>query len=341
MDAVVLPNEMGNLRLQLCGAVTKQVVFLYTKGEIPMLRQRLADGVLLLITLVWGTTFVLVQDAISTLPPFLFLALRFSLASILLIPFVWMRAGFRPEWELWRQNALPGFILGLFLFLGFAFQTFSLLYTTSGKSGFLTGMSVALVPVFSFLILKKPIHSAAVIGVLLACIGLYTLAFADFSEINRGDVLAFLCAVFFALQIVFTGKYSGGSSLFHLVAVQLLTVAVLSLFSTLLFEPWRSHLRADKLLHPTVVTALGITSVFATVLAFIAQTHVQQFTTPTRVALIFTMEPVFAALADYAFQGVILSGRSFMGCLFILSGMLLSEMDGLFRRLLKKRTKTL
>ncbi|MBA4495765.1 DMT family transporter [Paenactinomyces guangxiensis] len=302
----------------------------------------IADFILIMITFVWGTTFVLVQDAITTFPPFSFLAVRFGLAALLL--FLIIRF-FRNRTEKEnpatdpRQNWIGGFVLGIFLFLGYAFQTFSLLYTTSGKSGFLTGVSVALVPVFTYFILGVRIKLSAATGVLLAIIGLYLLAFADFSDINRGDILAFLCAIFFALQIVYTGKFSARTSVFHLVAIQLATVALLSFFSAFTFESWQQILHPRIYEDPTVAWALMITSLFATAFAFIAQTHVQKFTTPTRVALIFTMEPVFAALADYWWQGVTLTGRSFIGAILILCGMILAEVPLAQLSVFKKRAK--
>jgi drug/metabolite transporter (DMT)-like permease len=291
-----------------------------------MKNRGMADLVLIFITFVWGITFVLVQDAISMLPPFLFLSIRFGLAALLLFLYIRIIRAKPESLRNLKRDAANGFILGIFLFGGFAFQTFSLLYTTSGKSGFLTGVSVALVPVFSFLILKSRVGIPAALGVACALVGLYLLAFADFSSINTGDVLAFVCAIFFALQIVYTGKYSGRSSMLYLVAFQLTTVSVLSGIASSLFDPWRQTLNMDSLFHPTVLTALAVTSVFATVLAFIAQTQVQKYTSPTRVALIFSLEPVFAALADYVWKDVALTGRSLAGCLLILGGMVLSEL---------------
>jgi drug/metabolite transporter (DMT)-like permease len=304
-----------------------------------------ADLVLILIAFVWGTTFVMVQEAIATLLPFSFLTIRFAFAALFL--YLFLRLSMRQRGRLnakeRRQNWVGGFVLGLFLFLGYAFQTFSLLYTTSGKSGFLTGVSVALVPVLSLLILGIRVRFVSVLGVLLAVSGLYLLAFADFSVINRGDVLAFFCAIFFGLQIVYTGKFSGTTSVFHLVTIQLATVAILSACSAVLFEPWQQMLHPDIYLNPAVASALVVTSLFATAFAFIAQTHVQKFTTPNRVALIFSMEPVFAALADYWWQGVALGGRALAGGVLILCGMILAEIQfpqfSIFKKKVKEKSR--
>lgn len=303
------------------------------------MKRLVADLCLILIAFVWGTTFVLVQDAISTLAPFSFLAVRFGFAAILL--YLFTRFFVQHPDPLAncnrKQNLTSGLVLGTFLFLGYALQTIGLLYTTSGKAGFLTGVNVALVPIFSYFILRVRVKTASILGVVLAIIGLYLLAFVDFSSINRGDVLAFLCAIFFALQIVYTGKYSNQTSLFHLVTFQLGTVALLSAIFAFFFEPWQHIFSPAVLFHPTVVLALVITSLFATALAFIAQTYVQKFSTPTRVAIIFATEPVFAALADYWWQGEILEGRALLGCFLILSGMILAEIQLPRLYFLKKR----
>lgn len=284
----------------------------------------IADSVLLLVAFIWGSTFVLVQNAIETLPPFIFLTIRFTLAGMfLLLFFRWRNVPYRIP----SKHLFVGALIGIWLFLGYALQTFSLLYTTSGKSGFLTGLSVALVPVWSLVLLRIKPRPTAVIGVLLAVSGLYLLAFADFSSINRGDVLALLCAVAFGLHIVYTAKYAPKVETLHLATIQIFTVALLSGGCSLLFEPWERVLKESPWLVPAVSGALLITAFLATSLAYLAQTHFQKFTTPTRVALIFAMEPVFAALADYWWMDVTLGGRTLAGCILIFAGMVLAEIE--------------
>ncbi|GHO82819.1 DMT family transporter [Dictyobacter formicarum] len=287
----------------------------------------LSDGTLLLIAAIWGLTFVLVQDAIATIPPFLFVAIRFGWAALFLLPFLARKTqnSMSPAALSRSRTLISGGLLGFFLFLGYVLQTFSLLYTTSGKSGFLTGLSVALVPLLAWLILRSRPAVLTLAGVGVATFGLYLLAFIDISTINPGDVLAFLCAIAFGLQVVYTGKFSGLASAHSLAFIQLSTVAVLSAVAVFIFEPWQSVFQRAILLQPAVIIALVVTSVFATALAYLAQTHIQKYTTPARVALIFATEPVFAALVDYLWHGTTLSLRSFTGCLLILGGTLLTE----------------
>jgi drug/metabolite transporter (DMT)-like permease len=308
-----------------------------SKGEKTMQKRWAADLTLTGIAFVWGITFVLVQDAIATLPPFHFLTIRFAMAAFFLFMYLIYRKPGNLSSSDRKRNWTAGALLGLFLFLGYALQTFSLIYTTSGKSGFLTGTSVAMVPVFALVVLREKMKFSSVIGVLLALCGLYLLAFTDFNSVNYGDVLAFLCAIFFALQIVYTGKYTGSTSMMHLVTIQLATVAGLSGMCAIVTEPRPLFADVKLLLAPAVILALVFTSLFCTLLAFIAQTHVQKHTSPTRVALIFSLEPVFAALGDYFWNDIALTGRSFLGCLFIFAGMILSELPSSSLSFLKKK----
>ncbi|GCE28496.1 membrane protein [Dictyobacter alpinus] len=288
----------------------------------------LSDGVLLSIAAIWGMTFVLVQDAIATLPPFSFLAIRFSVAVLLLLPFLRSQPHTSNTSAEYRSARMwiGGIVIGSFLFMGYALQTFSLLYTTSGKSGFLTGLSVTLVPLLSWLVLRSRPTRTALIGVGCATVGLYLLAFVDIRSINPGDILAFLCAIGFGLQIVYTGKFSTGTSASQIAILQLATVAILSTIAALFFEPWQHIIQSGMMLQPNIIIALVVTAVFATAIAYLAQTHIQKYTTPTRVALIFASEPVFAALADYLWHGIALGPRALIGCLLILGGTLLTEL---------------
>jgi len=196
-----------------------------------------ADLSLLLVALVWGATFVIVQNAIDLLPPITFNGIRFLIATMILGG--WLLLFERKQLALAnRKIFLSGFIIGVWLFFGYATQTIGLLYTSSSKAGFITGLSVILVPLLSLLLLKLRPTKNAIIGVLVATVGLYLLTMTDISALNQGDALVFLCAIAFALQIVFTGKYSSQFPTLFLTVIQIGTVAVLSLIYSFLFEDW-------------------------------------------------------------------------------------------------------
>lgn len=290
-----------------------------------------ADISLLFVAFIWGTTFVLVQNAISFLEPFSFNAVRFLIAALFLL--VWLllfkrNQLFEINWSLIKA----GILLGIWLCAGYAFQTFGLLYTTSSKAGFITGLSVVLVPLLTFLLLKQKIKRIALIGAFLAMVGLYLLTLGATLSFNTGDLLVFFCAISFAMQIVVTGKYAKHYPALALTLVQIGTVGVISLIFALLFEDANNMFNLEILGHPSVFLALLITSIFATALAFLFQTNFQKYTTATRVALIFAMEPVFAALTGVFWNNEVLGPKAITGCLLILCGMVLSELPPLPKR---------
>lgn len=305
-----------------------------------MLKKTLfADLSLLLVALVWGTTFVIVQNAIDLLPPIAFNGIRFLIAALLLGG--WLLLFERKQLTFVNRKLIfSGLIIGVWLFIGYATQTVGLLYTSSSKAGFITGLSVVLVPLFSFLILKLRPTKNAIIGVLVATVGLYLLTMTDVSPLNKGDALIFVCALGFAMQIIFTGKYSSKFPSLLLTVVQIGTVAILSIIYSFFFEDWQLAFDPSILLNNSVLIALFITSVFATALAFFAQTNFQKFTTPTRVALIFAMEPVFAAATGFIWAQDRLSASAVIGCLLILAGMIFSEVPTA-KLSLKQRKNTL
>ncbi|MDQ0976238.1 drug/metabolite transporter (DMT)-like permease [Neobacillus niacini] len=294
-----------------------------------------ADISLLFVTFIWGTTFVLVQNAISLLDPFSFNGIRFLAAAVMLI--LWLFLFERKQIALLNLKMLAsGLFIGFWLFLGYATQTIGLLYTTTSKAGFITGLSVIFVPLFSMFLLKQFPSRNAVIGVSIATVGLFLLTMTDVSSLNIGDGLVFICAISFALQIIFTGKFSNKYPTLLLTVIQISTVAVLSILSVFIFEDWRKSFNVEILLSKDVIVALMITSVLATALAFLIQTNFQKYTTATRVALIFATEPVFAAIAGYYWADERLSVSALFGCLLIFAGMIFAELPANKFPLLRK-----
>lgn len=295
-----------------------------------------ADICLLLVALIWGSTFVLVQNAIDLLPPHTFNAIRFFLATLLLGS--WLLVFKREQIRLLdRRLFSSGILLGFWLFSGYAFQTVGLLYTSSSKAGFITGLSVVLVPFLSLLLLKQKPTRNALIGVTIATMGLYLLTMTDMASLNRGDLFVLVCAVGFALQIILTGKYSKNYPTLLLTVIQIATVSVLSALFAWFTEDYKLAFQPEVLLSLPVLVALFITSIFATALAFLVQTSFQKFTTPTRVALIFAMEPVFAAVTGYVWAGERLSSYALIGCLCIFAGMIFAELPNLPKQSIKQK----
>ena len=271
-----------------------------------------AETLLVIVTFFWGATFVIVKGALADASPFPFLALRFILAGALLF-LVFARGGVA------RATILPGTVLGIFLFGGYAFQTWGLIYTTSSKCAFITGSSVIIVPAL-MVIRGARLHAASVAGGLLGLAGIYLLVVpAGLGSVNRGDVLTLGGAICFAIHIMLVGQYTRVHSFAHLVAVQILVVGLLSTIA------WPAD--SGHYLHWTsrLLFALIVTAVFATAIAFSVQNWAQQFTPPAHTALIFALEPVFAALTSWVVAGERLSGKGLIGAVLILAGMVISE----------------
>ncbi len=270
------------------------------------------DLLLLLVSFFWGITFVTVKEAIQFMPPFSFLSWRFSLAFLLLF-LVSIKRVRRIDIEIGKY----GIFIGLFLFMGYGFQTVGLQYTTPANAGFITGLSVVIVPVLSAVILKTTPSKNTVFGAILACIGLALLSFQRFA-MSYGDLLVLVSAFCFAMHIILVGKYSPRTDTFLITTIQIGAVA---LFSTLF-----SFTEPSFEFNLTIVEALIITAFFATFLAFLIQNSAQKYVSPTHTGLIFAMEPVFAAVCSYLLIGEVFTLRKIVGCVCILLGMVLAEL---------------
>lgn len=302
-------------------------------------RQLRADLVLLLVTAIWGTTFVMVKDAVASTPVFTFLAIRFGLASAAMLPLLrWPRLTRRliasspgnPSTH--PPNSLAaGVLIGLFLFASYAFQTSGLQYITPAKAAFITGLSVVFVPLLAALFWRRMPQPTALLGVLLATGGLALLSLNADLSVSRGDLLVLGCAVCVALHILTTGVFAPRADPLRLTGVQLLTVAVLSTLFALLWE------RPLAFPSSSVWFAAAFTGLLASSFAFGAQTVAQRFTSATHTALIFVTEPVFAALFSYAMGREVLTARAWWGCGLILVGMLAAELGQPLRKKLRRR----
>jgi drug/metabolite transporter (DMT)-like permease len=263
------------------------------------------------VTAVWGSTFVLVRDAVAQVPPFAFIAYRFLAAALLL-------AAIRPRLAaVGAPELAAGAVAGLALFAGYGFQTVGLQYTTAS----ITGLSVVLTPLLAGLLLRQSPGRWPVAGALLATVGLGLLSLQAL-EVRRGDALVLGCAVAFATHILLLGRYAPRLSTYRLAIVQMATAGLCGLV-------W-AGVAGDLVVPGTaeVWIALAITSVAASAAAFLIQTRAQREVSPTRTAVIFTMEPVFAGLFGFLLAGERLSARGWLGAGLILAGMLVAELGG-------------
>jgi len=276
----------------------------------------LADLSLLFVAIIWGSTFIIVKQSVENIPVFSFLFMRFALAGMLLILIN------APKLKAINKGVLAdGVLLGTALFLAYAFQTFALTATSASITAFITGLFVIFVPVLSSVFLRKLPRQEAMIGVVFATIGLAFITLQGKFLVSFGEFLALVCAFFIAIHIILTDKLSRRNDFGLLTLVQVNMVALFSLIFSFFLD-----LRVIPIqFNNQLIFSLIINSVFATFVAFIVQTSMQKYTTPTKAAIIFIMEPVSSAFFCYWIGGELLTAKQYVGTSFILFAMVFTE----------------
>ncbi len=277
-----------------------------------------ADRYLLSITLIWGSTFSVTKFALVDLPPLMLQGMRFTLAALMVGIYTWKDIKTTSP-----ESLRAGLLLGVMLGLGFAFQTVGLLYTSAGKAGFLTGTMVVFTPILQMAIERRRPSVGNGIGVLIVALGLYLFTSPAAGEFNFGDLLILICAVVFAFYIVyldvFTKERFDRESVFY----QFVATAVIAFAAA----PFFSH--GDVSITLSSTGAVLYLAFFASTIAIFVQSKYQRETTPTKAAIIFTMEPVFAALIAYMLLSETMNTLEITGAAIMFGGLLFSELYGL------------
>ena len=287
------------------------------------------EAALLFMTLIWGATFVIVKQSLNDTSSMLFIAMRFSLAGIILFFILLYR-----KQKLIKEAILPGIILGVILFFSFATQTIGLKYTTATKSGFITGSCVVMIPIFQMIIEKKTPHKGVSIGAVIVFIGILFLSSRGNSlanllkevgaNFNFGDGMTLLCAVFCAIYIVAIDIIAPKYNFWMLLFAQIVVVAILSLIASLIFkaakiEPLRISFT------PYLIFGVLYTGILATLLTTAIQTKYQKFVSPAKAGIIYSFEPVFAATYAFFLLNEKMSNFGLFGCALIFLGLIVSE----------------
>ena len=280
---------------------------------------------LIAVTAVWGFTFVQVKDAVELYPLFAFLAVRFLIASAVLAVPAKSRMG-----ALGRPGWVAGASLGLLLALGYALQTAGLERTTVSSAGFITGLYVVFTPLLGLLLFRTRVGRAVWLGVVLSVAGLALLSGVGAGD-SAGDLLVLAGSAAYSLQIVLMERYAPRYDPVAFTQAEMLAafagfaVVTVALGQVELPRGW------------TVWSALIVTGVFASALAFLVQTWAQRRTSATKTALAFAMEPVFAGIFGFWLAGDRLGALGWAGCALIMSGILVAEPEAgrTLRRLLR------
>jgi drug/metabolite transporter (DMT)-like permease len=277
-------------------------------------RPRQADGLLVAATAVWGVSFVVVKDALAETSPLAFVALRFAVAALVLVPFTDLRS----RWS--GAELRAGALLTALLATGFAAQAVGLQYTTPARSAFIVALSSVLAPVVAFAVLRQRLRWLVAAAVATAGLGIYFLTAPEAGGLNRGDLWTLITAVVFGGQIVAVAELAARHDARRLVWLQVAGTAAGAAAAAAVLEPVRVAWTAGFAL------ALVYTGGLATALALVWQMLAQRHMSSARAALLFCLEPVFATIASWWWLGERLSTTQWIGAGLILTAMVAAEL---------------
>lgn len=272
-----------------------------------------AELALFATTFIWGSTFVVVKAGSENISSSLFITVRFGIGALILAIFL-----FRQIPSIPFSTIKKGLILGLMLGVGIVIQNYGIYETTASKSAFITGLMVIFTPIAQLIIERRPPKIGNVVGIIIVTLGLYLLTSPDGSSINRGDIIVLISAIIFGVYIVYIDLFTKGENVLHLSFIQV-TVTTLVAASILPFEEIHFNPSTELLL------SLLYMGTCATILTTYMQTRFQKDTTPTRAVIIFTLEPVIAAVLACFVLTEILGFIGVVGAAIIVFGILVSE----------------
>lgn len=276
----------------------------------------ISDVSLLFVAAVWGGGFVAVKDTLNAMTPMMLMAVRFSLAAVIvyLALFKWIG-------RISREELKKGAVVGFFLFSAFAVQTYGLQYTTASKQGFLTAIYVVFVPLLSWIFYKKRPGIRAFLGSGLTILGIALISLQGGFNLNLGDTLTLMCAVLYAAHILSIEYFAKDMNVFKLAFLQIAIAAVFFIIIALLTEPI-----------PTVIStrswiSIGYMAMFATFGCFTVQTVAQKYTTSSHASILLSLESVFAALFGILLLGEVMTPMVIVGCALIFVAIMVIEVE--------------
>lgn len=290
-------------------------------------KSMLAGGGLLLAAFIWGFAFVVVKNALDVVPPIYMLAFRFTLAALALGVIFRKRLN-----NLNRTLLRQGVVLGVFLFLAYAFQTVGCQYTTAGKNAFLTTVYVVIVPFLHWMLRGKRPDKYTVAAAWMALVGIGLLSLNSDLSINLGDVLTLICGFCYSFHMICIDKYTETGDPVLLTVLQLAVVALLSWG----IAPFYDGAFPMGVFSRDAIVAMLYLGFLSTMVGFMLQNIGQKFTAPATAALLLSFESVFGALFSALFLKERMSGRMIVGCALLFVSIILSETKLSF---LRKRGK--
>ena len=285
----------------------------------------------LLCTFIWGTTFIAQDTGMDDIGPFTFNAVRFFVGFLAILPLALLFESKKLRFEFkigFRYFAILSFLIGLSLFLGSALQQVALLYTDVANAAFFTIFYVPMVPIIIFIFKRDSLHWSVWPSVILCLIGGYLLTNFYDAKVRLGDTLVVFGALFWSTHIIFTGMIVKKYNLpLTLGAIQTLLVALFSFIIGLIYEEFV----IENILNE--IDSILYAGILSGGFAFVLQIYAQKNITPAPAAIIFSLEGVFATIAAWFLLSQILNLNNILGCLFILCGVLISQLLPLMRKI--------
>lgn len=287
-----------------------------------------ADLGLVVTTVIWGSGFVAVKNAVDTVPPSYMIAMRFGIAVSLMCVIFFNRLK-KIDWDCVKS----GIILGVLMFIGYYLQTIGIQYTTAGNNAFLTAVYVIVVP-FLYWIIRKEKPDGYNIGAAFLCIaGIGLLTLRSGFSINIGDTLSLFCGITFAAQIVAVSILTEKNDPILISFTQFVVTGILALVVALFTEPFPTKM------NPNSILATLYIGIFCTLIALVLQTVCQKYTPPARASLIMSMESLFGSIFGIIFLSESLTIKTFFGSVLIFLSIMISEIKPSFLKLEKESTE--
>ena len=274
----------------------------------------IASIVLAVVALVWGTTYAVIKDTLSVVQPFSLMMFRFGFSALILSLMYLKKFKTIKGVDLKR-----GIIIGIFMFLAFYFLIVSIRFTTASKFSFIVGAYVLIVPFLSWIINKTKLDRYAIVGAILATIGLAFLTMEKGAIFNLWDLVAGCCSFFFAAHMIAIEKYSGDSDPILLTIIQFITTAVLFIILTGIKEGY------DFTVLPEIKWTLGYLVIISTIIPFAIQNIVQRYISSTSTALILTLQSAFGSIFAVYYLDERMTKQMIIGCLLIFIAIVFQE----------------
>ncbi|MFJ3390981.1 MULTISPECIES: DMT family transporter [unclassified Lysinibacillus] len=278
------------------------------------MKQYIADGMLLVTAIVWGSGFVITAIALEYLTAYQVMAGRFLLASIILIVLFGYKLKKVSKSVIWK-----GILLGSILYIAFALQTVGLQYTTPSKNAFLTAVNVIIVPIIAFAVYKRRIDGYEIIGSIIAIVGIGFLSLQGSLTMNIGDALSLACAVAFAFDIFCTNLFVQKEDAIALTIIQFITASLLGVLVVV------SQGDIPTTLEKEAIYSIVYLAIFSTTLAYLFQNIANQYTSATKAAIILSTESFFGMVLSVIFLHEVLTSRMVVGAVLILLAILIAE----------------